>query len=208
MCLIRCRCVFDIVVNVIPSPLLLCWYCFYSVVVAFNPLLSISPIFYSFFLHYFNAPAQSTYFSHTKHSLCWKERELRVTFLEENNQNCCYLGPQLSGFLRPATIFGPWLSLFSRVVFIFSAALGSYMRQLSTNFIFLWHPFLCLFFCQTSWRLWSILNPETYFVNTSVCLCTYLARWTALLRHTEKLICVLSWYGIQCTYSGFSRHYS
>ena len=153
-------------------------------------------------------PQVNPHIFHTQNIPCVEESELSFTFLEENNQNCCYLGPQLSGFLRLATIFGPWLSLFSRVVFIFSAALGSYMRQLSTNFIFLWHPFLCLFFCQTSWRLWSILNPETYFVNTSVCLCTYLARWTALLRHTEKLICVLSWYGIQCTYSGFSYHYS
>ena len=153
-------------------------------------------------------PQVNPHIFHTQNIPCVEESELSFTFLEENNQNCCYLGPQLSGFLRLATIFGPWLSLFSWVVFIFSAALGSYMRQLSTNFIFLWHPFLCLFFCQTSWRLWSILNPETYFVNTSVCLCTYLARWTALLRHTEKLICVLSWYGIQCTYSGFSRHYS
>ena len=204
MLLIRCRCVFDIV---IPSPLLLCWYCFYSVVVAFNPLLSISPIFYSLFLHYFNAPAQSTYFSRTKHSLFWRERELGFTFLEENNQNCCYLGPQLSGFLRLGTIFGPWVCLSSRVVFIFSAALGSYMRQLSTYFTYLWHPFFFLSVKQAggcdrnSWILKHIFST-----------CTYLTRWTAILRqkswYISTHICVLSWYGIQCTYSGFSRHCS
>ena len=123
--------------------------CFVDIAFTLSSLLLIHccpylPSFTPFFLHYFNAPALSTYFSHTKHSLCWRERELGFTFLEENNQNCCYLGPQLSGFLRLGTIFGPRLCLSSRVVFIFSAALGSYMRQLSTNFTYLWHHYFFL----------------------------------------------------------------
>ena len=79
-------------------------------------------------------PQLNPHIFHTQNIPCVEESELSFTFLEENNQNCCYLGPQLSGFLRLATIFGPRLSLFSRVVFIFSTALGSYTRQLSTSF--------------------------------------------------------------------------